>query len=183
MPALPLHRATVVNWANHATHRSRGKSRKVKKMQDETEGAMKISARRASKRAPTWYSCTITPKSLSGQPLDHLIQTRSRGWPERDFGVIVQLYHVGARFEALRALIFIAPSVSSCIFFYVPRFPSGTIFKGMDLPLIWVIAKLSWVNPKIGSELEVNLWKKTLCKHAYTPWWLPESLYSASGGF
>ena len=34
----------------------------------------------------------------------------------RDFGVIVQLYHVETLFEALDALIFIAPSVSSCIF-------------------------------------------------------------------
>ena len=105
------------------SHRSRGKSRKVKKMQDETEGAMKISARRASKRAPTWYSCTITPKSLSGQPLDRVWIRRSRGWPERDFGVMVQLCHVGARFEALDALIFIAPSVSSCIFFTFLDFP------------------------------------------------------------
>ena len=42
-------------------------------MQDETEGAMKISESRASKRAPTCHSCTITPKSLPGQPLDYLI--------------------------------------------------------------------------------------------------------------
>ena len=39
-------------------------------MHGETEGAMKISASRASEQAPTWYSCTVTPKSLSGQPLD-----------------------------------------------------------------------------------------------------------------
>ena len=97
-------------------------------MQGKTESTMKISASRASKRAPTWHSCTITPKSLSGQPLDRLIQTRSRGWPEKDFGVIVQLCHVGARFEALDTLIFIAPSVSPCIF-NVPRFPSGTMCR------------------------------------------------------
>ena len=92
-------------------------------MQGETEGAMKISASRASKRAPTWHSCTITPKSLSGQPLDRLIQTQSRGWPERDFGVVVQLYHVGARFEALDAMIFMASSVLPCIFFMFLDFP------------------------------------------------------------
>ena len=33
--------------------------------------------------------------------LASLIQTRSRGWPERDFGVMGELCHVGARFEAL----------------------------------------------------------------------------------
>ena len=87
-----------------------------KKMQGETEGAMKISASRASKQAPTWHSCTITPKSLSSQPLYRLIQTWSRGWPERDIGVIVQLCHVGAHFEALDALIFTVASVVSCIF-------------------------------------------------------------------
>ena len=92
-------------------------------MQSESEGAMKISAPRASKRAPTCHSCTITPKSLSGQPLDRVWIRRSRGWPERDFGVIVQLCHVGARFEALDALIFIVPSVSSCIFFTSLDFP------------------------------------------------------------
>ena len=92
-------------------------------MQGKTEGAMKISASRASKWAPTWHSCMITPKSLSGQPLDQVWIRRSRGWPERDFGVIVQLCHVGARFEALDALIFIAPSVSPCIFFTSLDFP------------------------------------------------------------
>ena len=98
------------------SHRSRGKFRKVKKMQDESEGAMKISALRASKRAPTWHSCTVAPKSLSGQPLDRVWIRRSRGWPERDFGVMVQLCHVGARFEALNVLIFMEPSDSSCFF-------------------------------------------------------------------
>ena len=34
---------------------------------------------------------------------------------------------VGARFEALDALIFRVPVVSSCIF-YIPRFPSGTMW-------------------------------------------------------
>ena len=38
----------------------------------ESEGAMKISASRASKRAPTWHSCMTTQKSLSGQPLDQV---------------------------------------------------------------------------------------------------------------
>ena len=33
---------------------------------------------------------------------------------------------MGARFEALDALIFMAPSVLPCIF-YLPRFPSGTM--------------------------------------------------------
>ena len=98
---------------------------------------MKISASRASKRAPTWYSCMITPKSLSGQPLDRLIQTRSRGWPERDFGVMVQLCHVGARFEALDALIFIAPSVSSCIFFTFLDFPLERCESQKKVWLLW----------------------------------------------
>ena len=40
-----------------------------------------------------------------------------------DFGATVQLCHVGARFEALNALIFMAPSDSSCIFFTFLDFP------------------------------------------------------------
>ena len=62
-------------------------SRNVKKCRRKTEGAMKISASRASKRAPTWHSCTITPKSLSGQPLDQVWIRSGLGWPERYFGV------------------------------------------------------------------------------------------------
>ena len=108
-------------------HHSRGQSRDVKKMQDETEGAMKISASRASKLAPTWHSCTITPKSLSGQPLDRVWIRLAR----KRFGATVKLCHVGARFEALDALVFMAPSVSPYIFNYVPRLPSGTMWKGL----------------------------------------------------
>ena len=69
-------------------------------------------------------------------PLDRLPQTQSIGWPERDFGVVGELFHEGARFKALEAMIFIEPSVSPCIF-YVPRFPSGTmcilIYKAWEL--------------------------------------------------
>jgi len=38
------------------------------------------------------------------------------GWPERDFGVMGELCHVGARFEALDESVLTAPSVSSCRF-------------------------------------------------------------------
>ena len=55
-----------------AAHCSRGQSRGAKKMPMKFEGAMKISASRALKRAPTWHSCMTTPKSLSGQPLDQV---------------------------------------------------------------------------------------------------------------
>ena len=41
-------------------------------MQDETEGAVRTLSSRASKWAPTWHSSPITPKSLSGQPLDRV---------------------------------------------------------------------------------------------------------------
>ena len=61
---------------------------------------------------------------------------------------MVQLCHVGARFEALGALIFIAPSVSSCIFFYLPRFPSGTMWvasMGRDVQCqLRTTFKLKW---------------------------------------
>ena len=38
------------------------------------------------------------------------------GWSERDFGVVGKLCHVEADFEALDALIFMAPAVLPCIF-------------------------------------------------------------------
>ena len=41
-------------------------------MQDKTEGAVRTLSSRASKWAPTWHSSPITPKSLSGQPLDRV---------------------------------------------------------------------------------------------------------------
>ncbi len=48
--------ATVVQallfFYGQKTHRSRGQSRDVKKMQGETEGAVKVSTSRASKQAP-----------------------------------------------------------------------------------------------------------------------------------
>ena len=58
-----------------------------------------------------------------GLPLDQVWIRLSRGWPERDFLVIVQLFHVGPRFEALDALIFIVPSISPCIFLTSLDFP------------------------------------------------------------
>jgi len=52
--------------------------------------------------------------------LASLIQNPSRGWQQRNFGLVGELYQLGALFEALEALVFIAPSFSFCIF-YVPR--------------------------------------------------------------
>ena len=77
---------------------------------------MKKSASRASKLAPTWHSAPTTLKSLYGQPLDKVWIGSGLGWPERDFGVVGELYHVGAHFEALDALILMMPLVSPCIF-------------------------------------------------------------------
>ena len=78
---------------------------------------MIISASRALKRAPTWHSSPTTLKSLYGQPLERIWIGPGLGWPERDFEVVGKLYHVGAHFEALDALIFMAPSVLPNIFF------------------------------------------------------------------
>ena len=44
----------------------------VEKMPKNSEGAMKTSSSRASKRAPTWHSCMVAPKSLYGQPQDQV---------------------------------------------------------------------------------------------------------------
>ena len=49
--------------------------------------------------------------------LASLIQTWSRGWPERDNGVVIQPCQVGARFEALDEPVFMAPSEFFGIFF------------------------------------------------------------------
>ena len=47
-------------------------------MQDETEGAVRTLSSRSSKRAPTWHSSPITPKTLSGQPNPDPIQRLAR---------------------------------------------------------------------------------------------------------
>ena len=49
-----------------------------KKVQDKTEGAVRMLSSRALKQAPTRHSCTVTPKSLSGQPDPDLIQMLAR---------------------------------------------------------------------------------------------------------
>ena len=45
------------------------------------------------------------------------------GWPERDFEVVIQTYQVGAHFEALDELVFMAPSDLRCIFFITRTLP------------------------------------------------------------
>ena len=46
------------------------------------------------------------------------------GWPLRDFGVVVQLYQVGARFEALAEGILTLPSDLPCICYH-PNIAAG----------------------------------------------------------
>ena len=59
----------------------------------------------------------------SGTGLDWAWIGPGLGWSERDFGVVGKLCHVEADFEALDALIFMAPAVLPS-FFYVPRLPN-----------------------------------------------------------
>ena len=48
------------------------------------------------------------------------------GWPERDFGVVGNLCHVGPFFEDLDTLIFMVPSdFIGC--FFVPKMPYGAM--------------------------------------------------------
>ena len=63
---------------NLYSHHSYSQVRIVKKMQDETEGAVRTLSSRSSKRAPTWHSSPITPKTLSGQPNPDPIQRLAR---------------------------------------------------------------------------------------------------------
>ena len=72
-------------------------------MQGKSEGTVRMPSARASKRAPTWYSCTTTPKPLNGQP-------DPEAGHKRDFGVVVQLYQVGSCFKGLIEGVLVAPS-------------------------------------------------------------------------
>ena len=61
-------------FVGSSSHFSDSNVRTVKKMQDETEGAVRTLSSRASKWAPTWHSSPITPKipfwPASGSGLD-----------------------------------------------------------------------------------------------------------------
>ena len=116
-------------WFCVYTHRSDGKVRMVKKCRTKLKALWERSHQELQNEPPHDIAHPLPQNPF----LASLIQTRSRGWPERDFGVIIHLCHVGARFEALDALIFIVPSVSSCIFFTLLDFPlerCGRFLKG-----------------------------------------------------
>jgi len=83
-----------------------------KKIPKHSEVAMKTSSSRDSKRAHTWHSCMLAPKSLYASPWIR----PGLGWPERDFRATIKLCQVGARFEALYELVFMVPSEFFAIF-------------------------------------------------------------------
>ena len=126
-------------------HRSRWQSRDVKKCQWNLRAPWK-SARQELRNEPPHDIAVWLPQNPF---LASLIQTWSRGWPERDFGVVIQLCHVGARFEALDTLIFMAPSDFIGIF-----------FTSLDCPLercgwvglLWWVRPLGWIGPGYYGE-------------------------------
>ena len=66
-------------------------------MQEKSEAAMKTPLQRASKRAPTLYIWPFASRSLwSYDPIPMTL-----GLGHKDLEAKGQLYHVGARFEAL----------------------------------------------------------------------------------
>ena len=114
-------------------HRSRYQSRDVKKCQWNLRAPWK-SARQELRNEPPHDIAVWLPKN----PFLASLWIRSGlGWPERDFGVVIQLCHVGARFEALGALIFMAPSDSIGIFFTsldCPQERCALIYKRGNYP-------------------------------------------------
>ena len=73
---------------------------------------MRTPLKRASKRAPTWYSQSLASKSLwSYGPIPI-----NRGQGHKDLEAKGQLYHVGTRFEALFTGVLMEASDSSCNF-------------------------------------------------------------------
>ena len=111
------------------THHSRGQSRDVKKMPMKSEGASKISASRASKRAPTWHSCMTTPKSLSGQPNPDLIQRLAR----KGFLGSHTAMSCGGSFRSSWRADFHGALRFHWHFFYVPRLSSGTMWLAFQV--------------------------------------------------
>ena len=87
---------------------------------------------------------------LSQNPFMASLWIRSGlSWPERDFEVVIQTYQVGARFEALDELVFMAPSDLRCIFFYHPN------------PSIWAMCK--WLLGVFISQASFKqLFRKTI---------------------
>ena len=92
-------------------------------MQCKTEDTVRTSASRPSKRGPTHDIAIRLPQNPF---LDRPIQRLAiKGF----WGIVVQLYHVGARFEGLDALVLTLASVLHC-FFYHPNF---AIWKGLGV--------------------------------------------------
>ena len=90
-------------------------------MQGKSEGTVRMPSARASKRAPTWYSCTTTPKPLNGQP-------DPEAGHKRDFlgsrtaissGVLFRRSYWGCSRSTFRFAL---------NFFYLPNLPAGMMW-------------------------------------------------------
>jgi len=113
------------------SHRSRGQSRDVKKCKRKMRALWKPVLQELRTKPPIVIAHPLAQNSFVASPW----MGSGLGWLERDFGVVGELCHVGVRFKALEALIFMAPSLLPCIF-YVPRFPSGTMWWSVPKPFI-----------------------------------------------
>ena len=139
-------------------------------MQDKTEGAMRTLSSIASKWAPTWHSCTITPNSLSGQPLNQVWIRLSRNgfWGNHTAMSCGGLFRSSWCADFHSALSFVLH------FFYLPRFPSGTMWQGLfesSGQVEWPARKIvfnfcSKMHKKSKNFTHVS-WKKEIAYNEY----------------
>ena len=79
------------------------------------------------------------------------------GWPERDFEVVIQTYQVGARFEALDELIFMAPLEFFGIFLQ-PKQSHLNIVQNEKVSInYYVLIAYSIIQRNITSKGKINI--------------------------
>ena len=164
-PAPALSLPMLLMFVVAVTHRFRGQSRDVKKCQWNLRAPWK-SARQELRNEPPHDIVAWLPQN----PFLASLWIRSGlGWPERDFGVVIQLCHVGARFEALGALIFMAPSDSIGIFFTsLDCHLERCVTIQWSLPFIRKkFQPLHSVEVWILPELQVNFFPRAPMKKSY----------------
>ena len=110
------------------SHRSREKSRDVKKCKAKLKAPWKSAHQELRNEPPHDIGVRLPKKSFSGQPMDRVWIRGSRGWPERDFGGNRTAMSCGASFRS-----------SWCADFHGAFCFALNFFMSMDFPLEWCV--------------------------------------------
>ena len=125
---------------NRCSHRSDGKVRMVKKCRTKLKALWERSHQELRNEPPHDIAHPLPQNPF----LASFWIGSGLGWPERDFGIVGELCHVGARFKDPDAPIFMAPSA----FFTSPDCP-------LEQCALWYLSN-NWNKKCFATE---NFWK------------------------